>query len=386
MLISFKEKNKPQQDDIIFCMVDETDLNTPSYIKNISDWSIQNITIQGYTVLQSTNEKDLVLRAIRSESDHAVIIKSGIEPINGYYFFDEIKKYIDKNDFVVAGEKECYVINLNSVRKEINDGNLYNYPFSKLPKEIYDNLKNYNTVDYYFPFKRDNFCSSLAVYPTDNIEINRNLEIENLEQLVTPASGLNWALYLAHYGYDKNTVVKFYDYSISALEYTKELIKFKGNDYPNFFKQFFDNKFNFLNNKDNLEFCGPDTLHQQWKNINEECDWNDILDKVSFEFYWADLLDDSETYNWISSEKQTILNASNVFNYIGNNTQHSLYSRARLENSFLKKINDIDTSININFDRRSCDAFYEYKKYYGTVGSIDRLNYKKLLLPTWHIQ
>ena len=386
MLITFKEINKNQKDDILFCMVDETDLNTPNYIKNISDWTIQNITIQGYTVLQSSNEKDLVLKAIRSESDYAVIIKSGIEPINRYYFFDEIKKYAYENDFIVAGEKECYIINLNAVRKEINDGNLYNYPFSELPKTVYDNLKNYNDVDYYFPFKRDNFCSSLAVYPTDNVEINRSLEIEKLDQLVTPASGLNWANYLSHYGYDNTTVVKFYDYSISALEYTKELVKFNGEDYSKFFKEFFNQKFNFLGNKNDLEFCGPDALQHHWDEINKVCDWNDIIKNVSFEFYWVDLLDDSEEYEWITPNKSTIVNASNVFNYIGNNTQHGLYARARLENSFLRKLNNIDDSIIVNFDRRSCDAFYDYKRYYGTVGSIDRLNYKKILLPTWHSQ
>lgn len=386
MLISFKEKNKKQHNDIVFCMVDETDFNTPYHIKNISDWTIQNITIQGYTVFQSGKEKDLVLRSIRSDYDYAVIIKSGIEPVNRYYFFEELKTYINENEFIVAGERDCYVINLNTVRKEINDGNLDNYPFSVLPNTVTDNLKNYNSEDYYFPFKRDNFCSSLAIYPTDNVDINKELPIKNLEQFITPASGLNWTVYLSHYGYDKNTVVKFYDYSISALEYTKALIKFEGKDYLGFFNRYFDNKFQFLNNKDSIQFCGPQDIQNQWNEINKQCDWRDIIDSVSFEYYWVDLLDNEENYEWITPKKKTLFNASNVFNYIGNNTQHSLHSRAKIENQFLKKLTNIDPEILINFDRRSCDAFYEYKRYYGSVDAVDRLQYKKMLLPTWHIQ
>ena len=56
-------------------------------VVNRADYTISNLTGQGYTVFEHTNVDKLLQRAC-SKYDHAVVISAGTEFINGTQFFD----------------------------------------------------------------------------------------------------------------------------------------------------------------------------------------------------------------------------------------------------------------------------------------------------------
>jgi hypothetical protein len=105
-----------------------------------------------------------------------------------------------------------------------------------------------------------------------------------VRQLVIQASGLQWYNYLLHYGYDKNTVVRFVDFNLFSLECMDHIVtKWNGqDDYMGFINNYVDTRKNFLRTGGNhwdywLTMTGGDQI------IDKDT-WQDIIKKVTFEF------------------------------------------------------------------------------------------------------
>jgi hypothetical protein len=131
-VVKFKEPYSAEKNNIVFCIVDKTDSykSNKEIVKNISDWTIQNITILGYTVLVSTDEDLLLRTASDTIATHAVVISTGTEFINSYDWFNDVEALCNE-EFFVAGHvldrnecyyelhDQCYVINLK-LFKQLN--------------------------------------------------------------------------------------------------------------------------------------------------------------------------------------------------------------------------------------------------------------------------
>lgn len=258
-------------------------------------------------------------------------------------------------------------------------------------KHYYPEHENTFTKEINFVYDRYEFCSSSAISPFNSETFFSENFIGPIEQLIVPASGLNWINYLAFYKFQKNTVIKFYDYSLSALEFMNNLIHWDGKDYPKFVESFLDKKINFLSNKEKILICGPKDLNTAWKNFNDnlECNfedlWQTIINNVNFEFHHRNLLNFNQSTEWIEPNKKTIINLSNIFNYVGTAPFYSVKFRLRSESEFLKKVREINKDTYIMFSQRASSGFSNQPNYiFSKVSDIPIVEIEQLKKPSWH--
>jgi hypothetical protein len=452
----------PTKNHIIYCIINQTDYYIESWNKEISknliDWSISNITQQGYIVLESIDEDSILKEAVNLNAKFAVVFTTGTDFINGNDFFDVVENFCTSEDFFLAGHildrnnayyelhHQCYIINLDLYKKlklpKIGQIEHYSYykEISPIRSEetihddytplwikkgtelkdythkrhgwniisiglqndykliVFDELLRKNKLHYYpdhsvpfmesinFAYNRHTFCSSLAIYPfnsEDNIFEKFN---GTIKQLIVPASGLNWVLLLNNYGFDKNTVIKFYDYSLPTLELMKEIINWDGKDYPSFIRSFIDKKFKFLST--DIPYVGPQDLDSSWKEFQKSTDWevvwNNIKSQVRFEFHYINLLDSSKDLDWIDNVDNTFINVSNIFNYIGTAAIYSVKSRVYSENKFLERLKEKVPNCFVTIPVRAADGFYNHLTRYDYVYNIRSTDIKDLNRPSWH--
>jgi hypothetical protein len=453
-VIEFKEDIELNT-NIVYCIVDRTDQAIEqTRIKNISDWTIQNITVLGYTVLVSSSE-DSMLRAA-DEFDYAVVLSTGTELIEGYSFHEHVEDFCNTQDFFIAGHildrddsyyelhHQSYIINLKHYRDlgqpNIGKEHFYSTHTQIEPNRSVDNIHDNYTplfvlpgsqpktythkrhgwniisiclannlplivvdndfrrfkIHYYpeyiepfydsiqFNHKRESFCSGMAVYLNNSESVPKENLHKNISQLIVPAAGSLWIRYLLTHGFDQNTVVKFYDYSLPTLEFIKELLLWDGNDYPKFAMKYFENKFSFLENSYILPFCGDSDLKNAMPEISIEV-WQKIKN-LKFEFYWVNLLE-SDDLNWISDLPNTIVVCSNIFNYIGTASNYSVRARVQAENNFIEKLKNVCPNSYIYFSRRAANCFKSYtnNNKLVPVSMIYTTKIDELKKPSWHM-
>lgn len=454
------------RNDIVFCILDNTHTYSNAWhrelIKNITDFCLQNITIQGYTVLQDTNEELLLKAAAATNANHAVVLAAGTEFITHYVFFDLLKDLIKQQDFFILGHvldrkdcyyelhQQCYVLNLDQYKElgcpAIGQQALFNAHLQIAPNRSQENYHDKHTPvwiktgtdiaeyqhqahgwnilaeafkhnknvlvfnedfraakKHYYPeyessflqeinyaYSRFNFCSGLAVYPINSEQMKFDVP-GPLRQLIVPASGLGWIEHLAHIGYDEQTVVKFFDYSPPTLEYLKEVIAWNGTDYPSFFKEFMARKYGYLKNNDFIVYCGPQDITAEWEKFSSQFAWPtlwaDIKKKVRFEFHLVNLLDSTDDLSWIDCvEGVSMINVSNIFNYIGTSTFYSTKQRVHAEQSLFNKLKDKLPNIYIQVTRFAADGFVDQDKTIRPVREFTLAQLPNLNTPTWHAQ
>ena len=204
-----------------------------------------------------------------------------------------------------------------------------------------------------------------------------------------PAAGLNWLLYLDRNGFKKDTVVKFYDYSLPALDFTRQLLNWDGVDYPNFVENYLKNYIGYLHPSHNILICGPKNLKQEWHNFQTKCNWPVLWAKVKenirFEFHCINLLNTSKDLSWIESNKTTLINITNIFNYIGTATTYSVKNRVYAENEFIKKLKVIAPEATILISQSSAYGFgnSEFNEP-ALVKDVQLINIENFKKPTWH--
>lgn len=464
--IEFCEQNVPRKDNIIFCIVDNIDSYKSAWqqelIKNISDFCLQNITIQGYTVLVGYNEDELLKKASAYNSNYAVVFSTGTEFVTRYVFFDLLESLCQEEEFFIMGHvldrgefyyelhHQCYVVNLNLFKtledqsigqaeffsphsqfEPIRSNETYHDSHTPVWVQPGTNLKEYahkahgwkilsqafeknlpvkvftedfrESKKHYYPenessffneinyaYSRFNFCSGLAIYPINSETMSWDKAQGPIEQLIVPASGLGWIEHLYYIGYDENTIVKFFDYSPATLEYLNEIVKWDGVDYPNFFKEHFSKKYGYLENGNSIIYCGPQDIEQEWKEFTLSFDWdtvwNDIKRKVRFEFHHVNLLDTTADLSWIrKTQGTTLINLSNIYNYIGTSTFYSLKQRLNAENSIITRLKEINPEMYVHMSRRSYDGFgIAASPQLTSANKLETVDINNLKKPPWH--
>ncbi len=186
-----------------------------------------------------------------------------------------------------------------------------------------------------------NQVAAQTIFYPHNTEDKVDIEFQGpIKQFITQASGLNWVDYLVAYGYYENTVVRFVDYNLLALECMHEIVNnWSGENYAEFVKNYLKSRAEFLG-KD-----GKDWLADQGRLENVEVpQWQDIKSKVKFEFRHEDLVLNKvlPVERWLDKKENTIVHLSHIFNYDPaapfTPLKHRLYTRNLLLDKIKKHV------------------------------------------------
>jgi hypothetical protein len=257
-----------------------------------------------------------------------------------------------------------------------------NLPLLVFPEEFRNNKKFYypNYETSFIPassylYGKQSIASQTLFYPHNTeemYEINFNGPIR---QLVIQASGLQWIDYLTKYGYDENTVVRFVDYNLFAVETMMAIVKrWNGLNYDQFITAVVGGRAALVGKE------ARDWLATSVKLEDVKIDpavWNDIKSKVKFDFKHEDLVLNIglPINSWLDNVPKTLIHLSHIFSYDPAAAFVPLKHRLYNENLLLKKIREYNPNAHILMGR-SCEGFTNQ-----TMGSIDL---KSLKTPTWH--
>jgi hypothetical protein len=213
-------------------------------------------------------------------------------------------------------------------------------------------------------YGKNQVAAQTLFYPY-NTESLVELECQKpIKQLVIQASGLQFVEYLSKYGFDENTVVRFVDYNLFALECMAHITStWNGTNYLDFVNQYVKRRSEFLKN-----------CKQEWITLTgsvQEVDlllWNKIIHTVNFEFSHQDLVLNTglEVRDWLDLAPSTIIHLSHIFNYDPAAPFTPLRHRIHNENLLIEKIKNYHPTANIIMVDKAQDIYKDN-------------------LPTWHM-
>jgi hypothetical protein len=235
--------------------------------------------------------------------------------------------------------------------------------FRKNKRYYYPNYESAFTNACTYLYGKNQVAAQTLFYPYNTETVIEVDAVTPLQQLVIQASGLQFIEYLLEYGYSKDTVVRFVDYNLFALECMKHIIdNWDGADYLKFVKEYVSSRQRFLKNQS-----------QEWitlTGVEQPVDsviWQNIMSTVTFEFCHQDLvLNKGLAVNqWLDAVPNTIIHLSHIFNYDPVAPFTPARYRVCNENKLIEKIKEYNPSASIVL-----------------VGRLSEL-YKNSL-PTWH--
>lgn len=352
---------KTPSSDILVCVLDQIDQCIPTsrfLIKNVSDQTLVRLR-EKYSVVVS-KDLDEMLSFAKQFYKSALIVPTGID-------------IVDINVINIEVADEFKIFNLldkvNSLLlHKANKIDLANNVFYLNGKTEEDFEKGLEWQNKKFSLGHGSFF-----YPVNNEPVY-DLDIPKLQQLVTPAAGLNWVNYLNKYGYDENTVVRFYDYSYLALDCMKDIVlNYNGGSYKDFIEKLGRKKFKFINKEWDYGFASM-------YNDSEPEDWLKIVNTVKFDFVHINLLENLDISELVKPVSGTFINFSNIFSYYLTSGFYSLKSRIDAEQRIIESLKNYDCYI--GFVARANDVYCTDIKLCGHVSEFIEL--PKLVLPTWH--
>ena len=182
-------------------------------------------------------------------------------------------------------------------------------------------------------YGKNEIAAQALFYPYNTEEISEINSSGPIRQLIIQASGLQFVDYLIKHGYDENTVVRFVDYNLFALDCMNAITQnWDGKDYIDFITKHIDSRYGFIGSsqRDNwITLTGG-------KQIIDSEQWNNIRKKVKFEFKHENLVLNKglEVHTWLDDVPNTVIHLSHIFNYDPVATfvplKHRLYSRIML--------------------------------------------------------
>jgi hypothetical protein len=376
-MVEYLSKRK---NNTAFCIVDRTNSITDVYnrglIKNISDFTISNIYSKDYDVFVGLNEDKLIQTVCDLKYEHCVVLSTGTEFINGSVFFNEIEKLInteyaiyghilDRKEAYYELHHQCYLLNLN-VYREIGEPPLGKEQLGFLHYKTKPLRSDDNIHDDYTP---------LVVNPGGTkIEYRHKMHGYNLIQYVLdygysinsfPESIRNSKKYY----YPENTQVFMQQIQFAYARATYCANTFVHEDHTEII-DITDDYEQIITTASGKRFTGPNVIMYDYNKLSLEKYKGNCGQTIH-----CDLLGIDNHKVIVNTEKKTLLNLNNVFNYEGTAMFHSLRYRLFKENELL---NMVPGNWDILFSQRSCLGFYDYS---------DReiVNVNKLKKPTWHM-
>lgn len=356
--------------DIVFCIVNDISTYANDEIKttiqNILDFTISNLYVKGYQVVVDTDE-DKLLKSV-SKYDYAVVMSPGTEYINGYNFFNALKKLLTQ-DFFLAGHildrtkysayyelhHQCYVINLNYYKK-------LNCP-----------------------------AVGKLVYDESHIQIEPVRSSENWHDDYTPktvSKGTDFKTY-KNKCHGWNLLKSAFQNDLPVLVFDETIRNNKKHYYPESEQDYYKNA-EYIQQK--FDYCKDEFVHTdntEWSNgIVETYQqivipasgtlYLDLIEKgnvifydynqraldhwqthcprkegIDYKFIKTDLLNDLKVIDHIDPDLKTLVNLSNIFCYEGTAAKYSLQHRLKAQNTLVDAIQNKVKEVDINFTIRA---------------------------------
>ena len=194
--------------------------------------------------------------------------------------------------------------------------------YAKYADEFHKNFSHY--------YKKNNYAMTRLFYPA-NTETVIEPQVKELKQIIIPASGLNFLLYLEKCGFEENAEVVFYDYNLHSLNMMKRIIEeFDGNDYYDFVSQ---NCTGFISSQEEIQ--------SHWNSVKHL--WR-LSKKITYRYEHIDIMYDLPKN---IKNSNTILHLSNVFAYEPTAAFRSLSHRIMRRNQIFKELQKTHNDVNI---------------------------------------
>lgn len=246
----------------------------------------------------------------------------------------------------------------------------------KFVKPFADRFRN--NKRYYYPnyepafinacsylYGKNEVAAQTLFYPY-NTEIVKEADCNGpIRQLVIQASGLQFVEYLTTYGFDNNTVVRFVDYNLFALECMHAITQhWNGENYLDFVNSHVDTSYNFIKSSQRPNWI---TLTGTEQKVDPDV-WNKIKSTVKFEFSHENLVLNKglSVSSWLDNVPNTIVHLSHIFNYDPEAAFVPLRHRAYSEKLLLSKIKQHNPTATIIMLDKAQDIY-------------------KDVLPSWHM-
>lgn len=209
-----------------------------------------------------------------------------------------------------------------------------------------------------------------------------------IEQYATVGIGFNWIRNLYMLGFNKDTRVIFTDINYNCLMFMKSMVEeWDGKNYADFYKQ----KMPIMpNGSMSISDSYFDQLAEHWNTfLNLFKDWESVWKQIKELTYSFVLIDYTAMYNfdWLESNKKTLLNLSDLFNHGPYISTLPLKYRIACENKLLSKLKQKDPTITLMLTSRSADGyrFNSDRLLVGPVSSFEMTDIDKLKKLPWHI-
>jgi len=170
-------------------------------------------------------------------------------------------------------------------------------------------------------YKREKICANNFVHK--KCTEWTNVELSELEQVVSPASGNWWIDYVS-----EDSKIVIYDYNKESINY--------------------------------------------WQKINPE-----------YTYVLGDLLCDVLDLSILDPSKKTLINLSNIYAYEGTSFTYSLEKRLQKETEMIEYLRQVLPNAIISFSARACSGFIDCD-HYGTAKYMKTYRVGDLICPTWH--
>lgn len=211
---------------------------------------------------------------------------------------------------------------------------------------------------------------------------------ETVEQYVTTGTGFNWIKNLELLNYNENTLVIFTDINPNCLRFMKELVtNWDGTDYGNFYKNFI--KDIVPNGPIEVPDYYYNEAQQQWEKFkltfeNFDLVWARVK-KLKFKFI---LINFTATFNfnWLDSNKHTVINFSDLFTYTPLSFNSNLKYRIACENRLIELLKNLNPDIYLIFSARAANGFIDHSAISGKASSITLTDINSLKTPPWRIE
>jgi len=208
-----------------------------------------------------------------------------------------------------------------------------------------------------------------------------------VDQYATVGIGFNWIKNLELVGFTDKTKVIFTDINYNCLMFMKKLVEeWDGKNYDDFYWQ---HKPMLPNNPPYITESYKKQIKEQWLQFLLTIkDWDLLWNKIKNLTYDYVLIDYTASFNfdWLDSDKKTILNLSNLFNHSPFVDKTSLKYRIRCENNLIRQLKDKDPNITLLVTSRAADGFWKNKntQYLDKVKNFTYTDIQELNTPEWH--
>jgi hypothetical protein len=392
-MIKFNSSNL----DVVFCFVDRTNDCTSAWtrelIKNQADYTINNLHIKGYSILQGYYE-DALLRKASEQYKYAVVFSTGTEFINGTAFFDAVLALtqtdcfiaghiLDRGDAYYELHNQCYLINLE-IYKSLGCPEIGQQELGATHTQEEPNRSDENYHDFYTPTSvnrgwgertYNHKCHgwnilSVALANDCPLVVFDN-DIRNNKKHFYPENQVEFLKHSAWLYARQNYCMSEFVHTSTTDLLPIDLKKIQQVFTPASGTWWVD----YISTVDPVTVVMYDYNQKaldHWQ-INSP-----KLPNVEYRFVKLDLLVDIPDFSSFDFSLPTLINFTNIFAYEATAPFYSLEYRIKKENQLLESI---DASAYVNFSPRAASGFIDAPQFGQNLQPID---IKEITRPTWH--